>query len=170
MFSYIGRYKTITYIGQYKPTSLKSFQYYIYRSIYADKRHISIHICNISWFKLGAYIGPIYIRSYNDRYIKTYILPKYVNIYRSISKLSYIDRYMTANIDRYMKIFKNHFSIDICRKGPPVYLRKFCWTQIECLRLRFWVTWLRCKIFFLKIRFLKLVHSSLKIDGFGVKK
>ena len=40
---------------------------------------------------------------------------KYVNIYRSISKLSYIDRYMTANIDRYMKIFKNHFSIDICR-------------------------------------------------------
>ena len=30
MFSYIGRYKTITYIGQYKPTSLKSYQYYIY--------------------------------------------------------------------------------------------------------------------------------------------
>ena len=81
MFSYIGRYKTITYIGQYKPTSLKSFQYYIYRSIYADKRHISIHICNISWFKLGAYIDAIYVRSYNDRYIKTYILPIYRNIY-----------------------------------------------------------------------------------------
>ena len=86
MFSYIGRYKTITYIGQYKPTSLKSFQYYIYRSIYADKRHISIHICNISWFKLGAYIDAIYVRSYNDRYIKTYILPistLYVGIARN---------------------------------------------------------------------------------------
>ena len=41
---------------------------------------------------------------------------KYVNIYRSISKLSYIDRYMISNIDRYMKFSKNHFSTDICRK------------------------------------------------------
>ena len=37
----------------------------IYRSIYVI----------FQWFKLGAYIGPIYVRSYNDRYIKTYILP-----------------------------------------------------------------------------------------------
>ena len=109
MFSYIGRYKTITYIGQYKPTSLKSFQYYIYRSIYADKRHISIHICNISWFKLGAYIGPIYIRSYNDRYIKTYILPiydsEYWSIYENFQK-SFFDRYMSkfSFFERYMKI------------------------------------------------------------------
>ena len=42
--------------------------------------------------------------------------PKYVNIYRSISKLSYIDRYMISNIDRYIKFSKNHFSTDICRK------------------------------------------------------
>ena len=41
---------------------------------------------------------------------------KYVTIYRSISKLSYIDRYMISNIDRYMKFSKNHFSTDICRK------------------------------------------------------
>ena len=89
--SYIGQYiifnidrYILTYSGQYKPTSLKSYQYYIYRSIYADKRHISIHICNISWFKLRAHIGPIYIRSYNDWYIKTYILPVYTTIYRSV--------------------------------------------------------------------------------------
>ena len=88
-FSYIGRYKTITYIGQYKPTSLKSFQYYIYRSIYADKRHISIHICNISWFKLGAYIDAIYVRSYNDRYIKTYILPKYITFTRLMPSITH---------------------------------------------------------------------------------
>ena len=49
----------ITYIDQYMPTSG------IYRSIYVI----------FQWFKLGAYIGPIYVRSYNDRYIKTYILP-----------------------------------------------------------------------------------------------
>ena len=48
MFSYIGHYKTFTYIGQYKPTSLKLLKSYIYRSIYADKRRISIHICKIS--------------------------------------------------------------------------------------------------------------------------
>ena len=35
MFSYIGHYKTFTYIGQYKPTSLKLLKSYIYRSIYA---------------------------------------------------------------------------------------------------------------------------------------
>ena len=52
MFLYIGRYKTITYIGQYKPTSLKSYQYYIYRSIYVI----------FLWSKLGAYIGPIYVK------------------------------------------------------------------------------------------------------------
>ena len=51
----------ITYIDQYMPTGG------IYRSIYVI----------FQWFKLGAYIGPIYLRSYNDRYIKTYILPIY---------------------------------------------------------------------------------------------
>ena len=52
----------ITYIDQYMPTSG------IYRSIYVI----------FQWFKLGAYIDTIYVRSYNDRYIKTYILPKSV--------------------------------------------------------------------------------------------
>ena len=51
----------ITYIDQYMPTSG------IYRSIYVI----------FQWFKLGAYIDTIYVRSYNDRYIKTYILPIY---------------------------------------------------------------------------------------------
>jgi len=55
-----------------------AYQTVIYRMyIFQNKRHISIHICNISWFKLGAYIDAIYVRSYNDRYIKTYILPIY---------------------------------------------------------------------------------------------
>ena len=49
----------ITYIDQYMPTSR------IYQSIYVK----------FQWFKLGAYIDTIYVRSYNDRYIKTYILP-----------------------------------------------------------------------------------------------
>ena len=40
MFSYIGRYKTFTYIAQYKPTSLKSLKSYIYRSIYASAAYI----------------------------------------------------------------------------------------------------------------------------------
>ena len=42
-----------------------------------------------------------------DEVITTYFFPKYVNIYRSISKLSYIDRYMKKleNFDRYMQQF-----------------------------------------------------------------
>ena len=59
----------ITYIDQYMPTSG------IYRSIYVI----------FQWFKLGAYIGPIYVRSYNDRYIKTYILPISYHRYASES-------------------------------------------------------------------------------------
>ena len=42
-------------------------------------------------------------------------LAKYVTIYRSIFKLSYIDRYMISNIDRYIKFFENRFSTDIRR-------------------------------------------------------
>ena len=135
MFSYIGRYKTITYIGQYKPTSLKSFQYYIYRSIYADKRHISIHICNISWFKLGAYIGPIYIRSYNDRYIKTYILPEYVSIYRSIFDIIYWPIYDDRILTDICILFKNHFLIDICRNFAffDRYMKIFIFSKIAIL-------------------------------------
>ena len=39
-------------------------------------------------FKLNAYIKTIYIRSYNDRYMKTYILPKYI-IDRELILLGY---------------------------------------------------------------------------------
>ena len=49
-------------------------------------------------------------------FFRSQFFSKYVNIYRSISKLSYIDRYMISNIDRYIKFSKNHFSTDICRK------------------------------------------------------
>ena len=52
--------------------------------------------------------------AFQSKQIK-FFLSKYVTIYRSILKLSYIDRYMILNIDRYMKFFKNHFSTDICR-------------------------------------------------------
>ena len=43
MFSYIGRYKTITYIGQYKPTSLKSYNDRYIKNIYsAEKAFFSV--------------------------------------------------------------------------------------------------------------------------------
>ena len=60
---------------------------------------------------------------------------KYVSIYRSILKLSYIDRYMISNIDRYMKFFKNHFSTDICRNFSffDRYMKIFILLKLACL-------------------------------------
>ena len=66
MFSYIGRYKTITYIGQYKPTSLKSFQYYIYRSIYADNNIFCRNlVTNFKICKKSPFLN-IYTSTYNQ--------------------------------------------------------------------------------------------------------
>ena len=87
----------------------------IYRSIYVI----------LKWFKLGAYIGPIYVRSYNDRYIKTYILPEYLNIYRSILKLSILTDiwyhiltdiwFLSKIIFRPIYVGNFHFLTDICK-------------------------------------------------------
>ena len=77
----------ITYIDQYMPTSG------IYRSIYVI----------FQWFKLGAYIGPIYVRSYNDRYIKTYILPK-CGTQSKVIRLSTAVYFLRCPIEKKLKI------------------------------------------------------------------
>ena len=74
MFSYTGRYKTTTNIGQYKTNLLIKFQYNIFRSIYAAI-YVIFHD-----FRLGFILARIILWSLNDQNIETYILSLYKSI------------------------------------------------------------------------------------------